>query len=417
MSKKFSWTELNPVYFHRKPSLSHQAFDAIIIHYTVNPIFPTYLSDDWRNWIAAFRGPKFTFLQDEYQHVQLQESEQLSLGTTVLFTLADLSKTPALYPRLSAKGVRFVKVLPGYSSLRPLDLDSQLATWSERTVDIFYRSRLVPAYLGTHGYLKKRLVDEFAMHATAGLTFDLSVDEGERLYGSAWRKALLRSKATLGCEGGSSIWDYSGEAKRTVDSLVTDGIVNHKTLLQSVSSFEERGVYATSSPRIFESASHCNLAIYVEGAYDGILEPWVHYFPLKSDFSNIQEAIEFLGAPDALRMIEVAYRDLIDSERFSYSQLSSTVERTLLSELGAAAEKRLDRVGAEINSSSLNSELLSLRSDFVFLLELHVSKIFPRWALFVHYFLSRGRAVPRVLVSRLIRLGKKLLRSSQTRKD
>ena len=49
--------------------------------------------------------------------------------------------------------------------------------------------------------------------------------------------------------------------------------------------YDGKGVYyLTMSPRVFEAAAVRSCQILFEGRYSGILEPMVHYIPLKKDF-------------------------------------------------------------------------------------------------------------------------------------
>jgi hypothetical protein len=57
----------------------------------------------------------------------------------------------------------------------------------------------------------------------------------------------------------------------------------------------------------------------MEGEYNGILTPWVHYIPFKKDFSDIDEVLAILKK-DELRehMVEQTYQDIVRSGKYSY---------------------------------------------------------------------------------------------------
>ena len=61
--------------------------------------------------------------------------------------------------------------------------------------------------------------------------------------------------------------------------------------LTSLPRWEDNVYYRTISPRHFEAAAFRICQVLFEGRYSGVLEPMVHYIPLKKDFSNIDEVI------------------------------------------------------------------------------------------------------------------------------
>lgn len=391
-SRQFEWTEVNPVWTTKSPWMKQNEFDAVVTHYSISPLFDSYINTAWFDWLKEFKGPKLQFLQDEYRHVETAETRLISLGTTAVFTLAKKENLPDLYPKMHQADILFVKVLPGYSSGQKENPEALLCQWDQRPVDIFYRSRLVPPSLGQLGYQKKRLADVLANRPNSDVRIDASADEAKRLYGRSWKRALLNSKAVAGVEGGSSIWDYSSQAEATVEGLVDRGVTDHETLLAAVANYESPGIYATSSPRIFECAEAFNAGLYVEGEYDGLIYPHVHYFPIKSDFSNLEEAIKHVGSPEARQMIKRSYDDLVASGEYSYSKLGTAVETSLLSQLGSkknsrgfgAAESQLSNSPTfptsvpERNPRRVDA-LLRVAKCFVAELFFRAYKPFPRW--------------------------------------
>jgi hypothetical protein len=89
--------------------------------------------------------------------------------------------------------------------------------------------------------------------------------------------------------------------------------------------------YRTISPRHFEAAALKVCQILFEGRYSGVLEPMVHYIPLKKDFSNVDEVIR-LASDSAVRhdLTENAYRDLIASGDYGYSRMIKDFDAALL---------------------------------------------------------------------------------------
>jgi len=82
----------------------------------------------------------------------------------------------------------------------------------------------------------------------------------------------------------------------------------------------------------------------VEGRYSGILEPEVHYIPLKRDLSNIREALERLrDEPRLAEMAERAYQDVYLSGRFTYGRFARLIEQALFGESAPEGAMAVDR--------------------------------------------------------------------------
>jgi hypothetical protein len=73
------------------------------------------------------------------------------------------------------------------------------------------------------------------------------------------------------------------------------------------------------SPRIFEAILCRTALVLFEGQYSGVITPWVHFIPLKKDFSNVNDVIDKVQDDTFLRQLtDRAYHDIIDSGRYSY---------------------------------------------------------------------------------------------------
>ena len=66
------------------------------------------------------------------------------------------------------------------------------------------------------------------------------------------------------------------------------------------------------------------------GDYDGMLEPDVHYLPVRADFADADAVVERLGDHALLeRLAERAHRDLVLSGRYGYAALAARIEAVL----------------------------------------------------------------------------------------
>ena len=76
----------------------------------------------------------------------------------------------------------------------------------------------------------------------------------------------------------------------------------------------------------------------VAGDYDGVLEPDVHYLPVRADFADADAVVERLGDHALLeRLAERAHRDLVLSGRYGYAALAARIEAVLDEERPLAA--------------------------------------------------------------------------------
>ena len=201
-----------------------------------------------------------------------------------------------------------------------------------RPIDIGYRGRPLPAYSGRGGLEKYEIGRRFAeLAADSGLVLDIGLEEEDRLYGDKWPRFLSRCKGVLGVESGVSVFDvddrvadqYERLARRWSQVTVED--------LTEATELEDRIFYRTISPRHFEAAAMGCFQILFEGRYSGVLEPMEHYIPLRKDFSNFDEVLGLFRDPEVRRRItQNAYRDLIESGRYTYGSFIERFDADLI---------------------------------------------------------------------------------------
>jgi len=306
-------------------------FDAIVIHYTLVASSNFYLSGKARSRLAAFSGLKAIFIQDEYRFVDKSTDAMREIGIHVLFTCAPPNEITNVYPPERLPGVTVVNVLTGY--VPEALLKRPVPNTADRAIDIGYRGRNVPAWLGELGQEKIRIGIRVKQEASEhGLTVDISFREEDRLYGNAWIKFVSSCKAMLGVESGASVVDFSGQIQRKVEAHVA---------LKPHTSFEElrelyfplddgRISFAQISPRCFESAALRTLMILYEGDYSGVLEPWRHYVPLKKDHSNMAEVAAVLRDEARINLIaSQAYDEIACNPKWSFAQATRYVDSVL----------------------------------------------------------------------------------------
>ena len=178
--------------------------------------------------------------------------------------------------------------------------------------------------------------ERFRARATAtNLRLDIDTSEQGRLYGDRWYRFLGRCRAVLGVESGASYLDLEDEVLADYRARTADG---RPVTLEALSEgplnrLDHNFSYRTISPRHFEAAAFRICQILFEGEYSGVLEPMVHYIPLKKDFSNFDEVVELVQDRQAREeIVENAHRDLIRSGAYSYERFVAGVDQDLLAQ-------------------------------------------------------------------------------------
>jgi len=309
--------------------LDLSSFDAIGFHYSIRPHHPYYVPPLFYEAVKKFNGLKFMFLQDEYHHVNAVEDCALDLNIHLMFTLVKQEFIQKAYPRL--QHLRIVPILTGYVPEKMVGLPT--LPIKERTLDIFYRSRINEYWLGELAQEKVFIAENTKKLAPLyQLNIDVSVREEDRIYGEKWLDALRTTKAVLATESGASIWDYDGTIeKETRFYLRQHPKASFKEVQNAVlKPYENNLLYSAISPRIFEAAALKTPLIMFPGEYNGICKPERHYISLNKDFSNFKEVAEKLKDVDYLESLaHRTYEDLILSRQYSEIQLMGIVNKEL----------------------------------------------------------------------------------------
>jgi hypothetical protein len=253
------------------------------------------------------------------------------IGINVLFTCVPERESEKVYPSDKLPGVTKINVLTGYV---PEALLSRSALpYSERRIDVGYRARKVPPWLGELGQEKYRIGKKFRDEAAAdGVVVDISFREEDRLYGEDWIKFVTSCRAMLGVESGASVFDFTGEIQRNVDAHARrePGVAFEKLKQLYFADADGRIRMNQISPRCFEAAALRTLLIMYEGEYSGRMTPWRHYVPLKKDHSNHIEVVTVLkDQARAHQIIETAYREVACNPSNTFQALVDQFDRVL----------------------------------------------------------------------------------------
>lgn len=320
----------NPYGVGRSRLLRLGSYDAVVVHYTLFVLSDRYLSPWFREQLAAFGGLKVQFIQDEYRQVDAVSARVRELGIDVLFSSVPTEAVPQVYgSRLPG-----VDVLPTLTGYVPAELEGHpRPPLEDRPLDVVYRGRSIPYWLGRLGQEKVAIGREFLARAAAtDLRCDISWSEADRIYGDAWYGFLGSSRTTLGTESGASIVDFDGSLQERTDEYLADrpSATFEEVEREILEPFEGNAVIQAISPRVFEAAALGTAMVNFAGRYSGVIEPWIHYVPLEKDFSNFDEVASAVR-DDALieRLAARAHSDLVASGRYSLRTFVHEFDREL----------------------------------------------------------------------------------------
>ncbi len=312
-----------------KLDLNH--FDAVGFHYTIHPHEAYYCSNALFNKVREYSGVKFLFLQDEYENVNLTSSAMVRMGLDILFTVVRPDLHNVAYDHRGLERVKKVTVMAGYAPAP--NPSNDFVPIKERELDIFYRSRICPLSAGSLGHEKSLIAHKVKEKSKEyGLKVDISVREEDRMYGQEWIENLSNCRATLGSESGASIWDRDGGVAKALDEALgeTPNATFDDLFEKVMKPHDGKLIYSSISPRIFEAAALKTPQILFPGWYNDLIEPGVHYFELKKDFSNFGDMVNTLKDTTLLSgFAENAYRDLIASGLYNEKMLGSLVNNEL----------------------------------------------------------------------------------------
>jgi hypothetical protein len=340
----------NPLGVRHSRLLRMDNYDVVVVHYTVFVLHDAHLSPWFREQLAGYQGLKVQFVQDEYRRVDAMTARMRELGIDLLFS----SVPPEAVARVYGPRLRDVEILPTLTGYVPAELEGRpRPLFHDRPLDVVYRGRSIPYWLGRLGQDKIVIGREFlARAASTGLRCDIAWSEADRIYGDAWYRFLGSSRTTLGTESGASIVDFDGSLQERTEAFLrsnptaTFGEVEREILLP----FEGNAVIQAISPRVFEAAALGTAMVNFTGRYSGVIEPWLHYIPLEKDFSNFDEVVAAIRDDDTLDAVASrAHVDLVSSGRYSLERFVRDFEHEIEARVGPANRRPRPRFPRMLN--------------------------------------------------------------------
>jgi hypothetical protein len=340
------------------PALRAFRFAAVILHYSLfgwlggDGALAPELDDEFKHYLHESKrgGRRLAFFQDEYRHCGERFAVVDAFEVDTVYTLVEPKWHDATYGSRT-RASTIVSTLAGYVSERLVAAGRRYGRPDgARELDIGYRARDLPYYLGAGSRDKTEIAIGFRRRVPDDLRVDVSIDAPERLYGNAWYSFLGNTRGVLGVEGGATVFDLDGDVMRAYDALLaSEPDATWERFTDAAHEELERcdGAlpYMMVTPRHFEAAALRTVQILFEGSYSGVLEPGRHYLPLRKDFSNLDEVLTEFRRPDRrLELARATYDDLIASGEYSYARFVEGVDGVLATTPGllpAAPDRRV----------------------------------------------------------------------------
>ena len=290
------------------------------------------------DWLADVSALKIAFPQDEYNHAHVLDDWLADLNVDVVFSLFGPEYRPLLYPRLGGTA-RFEKCLTGYIDERDITRHAAVVLPHDRRgLDLAYRAHALTPRFGQLGQLKQTVADAAAPAArAAGLRIDVSTDPRDAVLGDRWFAFVASARAVLGSESGASAIDRRGELVAAERAMLAEqpGLAFAEFDAAMPADWDGQ-LPGSVGPRHLEAAAARTCQVLVEGGYDGVLEPDVHYLPVRPDGSDAGAGVERLADHKLVETTATrAYADLVLSGRYGYSALAAQLERVLDDERAA----------------------------------------------------------------------------------
>lgn len=348
-------------------TLASVDFDLIVFHYT-------FLARRWNgrgemrrlmksvSSLAKSRAKKIAFPQDEYIHTTALCEFLSEFKIDALFTCHNRSDWEKVYPREKIGHAAIFQTFTGYVENRAIESTKLL--WKphrERKFDVGYRARFVPFWLGKQGTLKWRLTEEFKPVALRyDIHANLSNDINDVFLGEDWYRFLADCRVVLGCEGGATLLDPDGIIRARVDAFCSQHpqATFAETEKACFPDLDDGIQLKAISPRHFEATLTKTCQALVEGGFEGIFKPDVHYIPIEKDFSNLDEvARKIQDIAYCEQLAEQAYKDIVVNGEYTYAHFVKDVLKKIeindnrsASENGSPVREFLTRNSLRINN-------------------------------------------------------------------
>lgn len=187
-------------------------------------------------------------------------------------------------------------------------------SFEDRIIDVGNRSYEYPWYLGDVDRVKTL---EFLDKLDVNLKLDISTNPLKRFNRQEWANFLNTCKFTIASEAGSSFLERDDKTRKLVNEYIDKNpdITFEKIYEKFFKNYKGESINGKCvSSRHFDAVGTKTCQILLEGRYNDILEPNIHYLELKKDFSNINEVIEKMKNPIHIKeIVDNAYEYVMDN--------------------------------------------------------------------------------------------------------
>ncbi len=262
------------------------------------------------HWFSGRRGRLIVFIGNEYSLMEDKLDFLRDTGADYVCSQLPDSSARFVYAETPAR----VMALPHALNPRVYKPGPP-----ERPIDIGFCGDLYYPFIGDSE--RTALIQHFQQNGVAfGLRTEFRFNN--RMPRDEWAACLRRSYATLGAESGTYYLDRHGH-------LLEQAKTYYRRHLDASSEdiaarfFRSATIPIASgkaiSSRHFEPIGTKTCQILLEGNYNGILKPGVHYIPISKDLSDVAEAVQMFK-DEALRsrIVNTAYEYVMDQHTYAH---------------------------------------------------------------------------------------------------
>lgn len=323
-SRSFAVFSNNSIRYISKQEFSERPqtvrfFDVVVIFYSVRVPF-SELTTHALLELKRYQGVKAVFLQDEYDRTKETLELLIWAEFDLLFSsIGGQTVTDVIYPKSVRGGLRVVPVQTGYFWPRGADSSPQKAP-SDKKIHMVYRGRDLDARYGRLAEWKRQV--PMALKAEGeklNLVTDIAIEDRKRRYNNKWSRFLESGKSTLILPSGSDVFDLDGELEIKLAHPKTFGYADASAVLRD---YEVPVFQGVVSPRVFEALRVGTCLVGLEAWYSGVLQPGEHYIPIKTDLSNLSDAMRQLRHDKKLDEVwQNAFSHVMENQHLSYVAL------------------------------------------------------------------------------------------------
>lgn len=259
------------------------------------------------------------FMENEYRLINKKIDLANYLYCSKITTQLPIKSASLLYHK------KFTGKIVEFPHACNSNISCQLKGFDERSIDIGCRTDPYPPYLGDS--LRNDFIDLFQSPMFENFKVDIKSGRESRFNREGWLNFLTSCKFTIATEAGSHHVDYDDSLRlKVLDYLkkfpYTCASSINELFFKDIK-FPLSGKCISS--RHFDAVTTNTCQILLEGHYNGILKPNIHYIEIKKDLSNLSAVKEkMLNSDYCNNIIEQARRDI-----FKYHTVKLRIENLL----------------------------------------------------------------------------------------